>query len=425
MNSMLETLRALLDNATDAQLDEVWATLGLSIKELPRDAAVSTKGLELRKRAAERGGETLADLEELLWEQQNRPEMPEETRPTYWLYFSCSEKERADNACQQFFADLTERLRVHLAARGHSFTGEIRFFDERNLESPEKWPPWSLRAIRQCRVVVCLFSKSYFQDEYCGQVWTAFSERVKACQEQKRLSFPPPVIVPILWKSAEELRSFLLPAVARKLTALSPPPPRNEMGIHSLLQMAAADRDGAGQVYKDTLDEVARKIVTLSVENPLQPAPVIPRLNDVRPAFHRFDDPEKKENLKGIDIARFVIMAGRKEEMVTVRGEPDADAYDTDPERWCPYFPPDEVRFSLVASREANKLDMTAYYVAPGPQLAGAIDQYAANSNVIVGLVDPWTLQLPPYGAYAKACYEKLLKIGAILLCWNTDPETV
>jgi FxsC-like protein len=399
--------------------------LGLEAKELPRDIALYTKALEVRKLAAHKGGETLAELEELLWEQQET-ETGGDTRPAYWLYFSCSEKERKEDACQRFFVDLTKRLRAHLDANKQSIGGEVRFFDERNVEAPDQWFPWALRAISHCRVLVCLVSKAYFQDEYCGQIWTAFLARLKDYQERERLSAPPPLIIPVLWKPTVELSSFLLPVVARDpaFPMLVPKVSDQKDGLYALLQMASRDRDGSRGVYEGVVDELAQRIAELTLKHALPAGASVPPLKEILSSFYRFADAAAPECQKGVDVARFVVVAGRKAEMMNVRGGDGAGVYDDEPEGWRPYYPPEAERFRRTSGREADKLEMTAYFVPLGPGIEETIKKYEANGNVILGLVDPWTLELDVYVGYTAACYRKLLEIGAILLCWNSDSET-
>src|SRR5204863_5934745 len=100
------------------------------------------------------------------------------------------------------------------SALGDSATDEIGFLDVSSIKTGASWSGKIASALQTCRVLVCLYSPSYFKSEYCGKELQAFLSRVREYQREHNLYEPPQLIFPVLWLSPEELPKPLPEAVS-------------------------------------------------------------------------------------------------------------------------------------------------------------------------------------------------------------------
>jgi hypothetical protein len=152
------------------------AELDLPDQDIPWGATDAECGSKIWDLLQRRGGTALAELELLLRDQQAvRPEL------RYLLYVSRGERERNDPWCEVLLHDLQARLLLPDC--------ELRYLDEGTQEDPTVWWPWSLLAMRRAQALICLYTRSFFRDPYCGRVWRAFSDKLGELPQAERI-FP-------------------------------------------------------------------------------------------------------------------------------------------------------------------------------------------------------------------------------------------
>lgn len=410
-----ENATALLEKVNDAELDQLCLRLDLPTEQVPRSER-ATRALAIWKLAKAKGDTTLALLEEELCVQLGQPP------PNYYYYLSCAEADRDDPLCVKFFEDLTARLRALLAATGQPPSGDLRFFDERNAEDSEAWSPWSLRAMQRCRALVCLYGRAYFQDPHCGRVWNAFSDRLKLYRQGRGgVARRPQLILPVLWKPFSELLK-VLPKVARDVEPVPLEAPYDKEGLRALLQLASADRDTSRQTYDNFVDAVARHVIAAEQAESLPESLTVQPLNKIPSAFYVSFEAAAAEEEKGTDYAKFIVVAATKSDIEALRG---SDAYDDAPELWRPYQPISSERLGIIITQEAGEAKKISSFIPLDADLQKNLRLVDAGRNIILIVIDPWTLLLKNYGDYLKPHHQELLERSTVIVCWNDeDSET-
>ncbi|GAA2227080.1 MULTISPECIES: TIR-like protein FxsC [Kitasatospora] len=128
-------------------------------------------------------------------------EPPGPAQPYFFLSYPVTE--RPQPLVEQLFADLTEEVLQLTALPGAVPAG---FMDRLDPADPEADRGVS-EALASCRVLVPLYSRSYFRSERCGREWTAFERRGRATGWASG-------IVPVLWSPVPLAE---LPPVAARL----------------------------------------------------------------------------------------------------------------------------------------------------------------------------------------------------------------
>ena len=398
-----ETFERLLD-INEAQARALAANLTIR-NTITWDAAPATRNMRIWEIVRERGGLALTELDERLRDQLRMP------APAYWLYMSCSEGERNDDDCRTFFNDLTRRLQ-------HLFPGrELRYLDEGNAENPTLWSPWSLRAMREAQVLVCLFSKAFFNSLYCGQVWRAFLTR----WETENQTQPCPLIFPVMWGSPDEYPA-ILPVLAREVVPqyAGPGTTYAEKGLRFLLRQAKAFRGQHQAEYDALLDSFASALAQMSQHNSLPTDIDVPALSGIDSAFYQsWQDPARTV---GPGYVKFIYLAGRTGELQPLRR---SGAYGEEPKDWVPYHPESPLDIHSFSYDAARKADMKFDSIMLNNKFVDNIRAADDRRNITMVLVDPWTIQLAAYGELAKQYDAMELPWSTVLVCWNgSDRET-
>ncbi len=405
------TTYALLQRSNETQLTVLCTRLGMSAEDLSRE----TPGMlasNIWNQIKKLGGERLANLEEIVREQSSKPP------PAYWLYISRPEVSRDDPHCLTFLEDLGSQLRRHTGFP----EGDLRHLDTGNVEDAGVWSPWSLRAMQKCKVLICLYSKSYFDSLYCGQVLGAFLGRLKAWMEQRFGSNSiPPLIFPVLWEFPADLPT-ILPKAARDIAFAETDfgSLYREKGLSFILRHAKAGRNEYKQHYDAFLDTFAAILFQAAQSNPLPEDLTVKPLREIPSLFYKSvaDNQDNYED-EGAEHAKFVFVAARNNEIGSLRSP---DAYGEVSSDWRPFHPLKEYVHDTTyqAAYAANLRPSSIFLDADFLRLLSLADD---RNNIILLLVDPWTVRLESYFQYVKQYDSTELPNSTVLVCWNYDHE--
>lgn len=124
--------------------------------------------------------------------------------------------------------------------------------------------------------------------------------------------------------------------------------------------------------------------------------------------------------------AYFVYVAGHADELQDVKQ--DVSAYGEGVEAamdWKPYCPPLEKRIVMIAQQASTHADLICETIPLNDKLIQNIEHSKENNNIVIIIVDPWTLQLPQYAKMMQQ-YDKCHFFNCSLLVpFNLeDPET-
>src|SRR5215213_541074 len=118
----------------------------------------------------------------------------------YSFFFSYAHQDN-DPFLKRFHDELSTAVRQK---GGETEGGRASFFDQEEMFGTQ-WGPELVRAAQLSRVIVCVYSPSYFGSPNCGREWKLFDLRRELYVKQKRDEgvddvLPPPVILPVIWR---------------------------------------------------------------------------------------------------------------------------------------------------------------------------------------------------------------------------------
>jgi FxsC-like protein len=406
--------RGLLRLSTVAQMDDLRFRLNLSLETSSREAAPASQQLELWLAAKAAGGTRLADLDELLCEQQGKH------APAYWLNVSCATGEKDATEYERFFS----RLCAKLKARGICPNEDLRHLDLIRSPDPIDWPSWSLRAMQECRVLLCLYTRDYFDGTYCGKIWGAFLDRLKAeLGLDLSAGNPPPLIIPILWGPPEE-NPDILPRVVRTVPVpqFTFDPEYQDRGLLFLQKLAVAKREGYEMRYDAVLDAIADQVQAEVQLHALHRDLDIPPLSEILDVFHEAPSGPGTAVSGTAPYARFVFFVATKQRISVIR---DPASYGNEPEHWRPYSPQSEDILQWTAMSCSRELGRTAWVICLDSAFLDNLRSADRRGEPIIVIADPWTIHARIYSTYEQDYDSAQLSCTRLLVCWNDkDGET-
>ncbi len=332
-----------------------------------------------------------------------------------------------DPYLKKLFDDLSEEVRN---LRGLPAGAETGFFDQRNLELGEDWDAALVDALQSCKVMVAIASPGYFKSEYCGKEWALFRERVQAGMAPG--AKPAPLLKPVVWMPVKI--DELPPAVsAGQLTFGDPHAIHNARGVRYLLKQIQEQRTA----YNDFVESLAKQIVDAADVHPLPALARVPTLAETPSAFAR-----NAAAPAGIAVPTATPTGPRHVLCIYVAAHPQAiggahalEAYvETGGADWKPFYPQHTTRVhrfvqSVVAG---DDLDFTSESMPFGPNLIARIDEAWRQRQIVVLIVDPWSLHwdrkraAPEYQALLRELDARLDYHWCVLVPWNeADPDAM
>ncbi|RAY15953.1 hypothetical protein DPM19_09395 [Actinomadura craniellae] len=179
-----------------------------------------------------------------------------------------------DQWVQQFFDDLTAAVRR--AAPG---SGPAPGFLDREIPLGADWKESFTAALGRAEVFVPLYSPGYFARSWPGREWACFHRRmVWAGQPQPLRRFVPALWIPLP-------RGQDPPGLREALEVGAAEPEYAENGLRALLRLRPY-RD----TYRQVVDRLAERIVTLAENEPLGPS-AVPDIGEIGSAFGPEESP--------------------------------------------------------------------------------------------------------------------------------------
>src|SRR5205085_765413 len=134
-----------------------------------------------------------------------------------------------------------------------------------------------------------------------------------------------------------------------------------------------------------------------------------------RSAHMSLTEPERR----GAEYAKCVFIAARStDEIGTLR---NADPYGSEPQHWRPYYPTSRERIGDLANRAAYDAGVEPDVIALDDHLLENMRAANRTENILLVLVDPWSVQLSDYSARARQYDDVDLPASIMLICWNIE----
>ena len=322
------------------------------------------------------------------------------------FFFSYSSKDfkpqRKDNL-HQFFLDLEEKLTEF------GRDEKAGYFAGRDNESGVDWKDeleWHLKA---CHVLVPLYSPNYFKSPHCGREWKIFYDRF----QENKVAPPadvvrPEVILPVLWnadllsppKEAQEIQD-------RTIT--------NYPEIYSTSGLSYLMRSPQKARYQDFLHKFGRRLAQMLDAQGLPKVRPIPKYGDIDPIF-------PASSKRGLTYVRYVFLAGLRDEMKPHRPNWDGYGIFSNRQDWMACLPEEAPAVGKLADAVATAAGKTCEFVEPGEKLMERLRQAKDLDNIIVIVVDPWSLVVPSVRKFVSDVDTEPLPNSVLVVMWNTQP---
>jgi FxsC-like protein len=343
-----------------------------------------------------------------------------------WFFLSYSRADSTGNAhLPEFYKDLTREVRRMAGLGSETKDTDIGFFDRSDIETGSSWRVRLSSALQTCRVLICLYSRGYFNSEYCGKEFQIFRSRIEnSFRHSPAHLLRQPLIIPVLWDRQDRLPKPL-PHVVSEIQYSDAELGENyaKEGLYFLMKVSKFRSE-----YEEVLLRLAGKVVRAGEADSLPRLSSLPTIGDVNSAFQDGESalPEAAAPTQSAfsRVAQFVYVAGSGDEMRSVRK--NVACYGEQGGReWQPYHP--EIPKSIgILSQGVATMESLQYETYPAASdIIEKIREAEEINSIVVIVVDPWSIQIESYKKYMLDFDEKDFLNCGILIPWNKkDDET-
>ncbi len=358
----------------------------------------------------------------------------------YWAFISYAREDK-DKFLERFLADLRAAIKVRTTWDERYLT----FVDSNSITPGAAWPDLLASALQSARVLISIYTPKYFTREYCGKEVQVFLERIDDYMQTAPQGAPrPTLIVPILWVPERYVQALLPPAV-RDLQYTYDAFGKNYAPL-GVLQLMKRKREA----YKLFLDNLVEHLMQVVDKYPLQPYPTKPALDELDNAFAAGEpqattksnvalaattidtDPAAvaapteiaQQETVGPRYVQFIFVAGSRGELASIRQT--LNHYGSRGDEWQPYLPEVDEQIKFLTAEVALRERLFPMIVELDDDSWQRIGQAEDDNNIIVVVVDTWTLRLARYAQFMQT-YDQRDSINCVVLVpWNpNDPEAV
>jgi FxsC-like protein len=339
-----------------------------------------------------------------------------------YLFFSYSRSDTGNRFLQQFFTDLVAEVRQKVGTFSSAESDrEVIYLDTAEPVGGQ-WEPDLVANLQGCRALVCVYSASYFNSEYCGKEFALFQSRLVAASPQN----PPPLMFPVLWDMNDRVR-----------TAIASKAPSIQYTHQQFAQMY--EEEGLCYLMRLHRDEYQAflhyftKMLVDAVENqkvPIPPLNTFPDLCDIESAWKATHGPLTHApipgDLEGAGTTRFFFVAGSGSEYVQVRQH--VGCYNFQGGRfWAPYHPAVNDQVSFISYRAAGHAQANYKDLPVTDQLIQQIQDAEDTNTIVLLVVDPWSVKVQTFRDLLEEFDSHAFLNCGIVITWNAqdgEPES-
>lgn len=343
----------------------------------------------------------------------------------------------ADAYFKRFRQELAEAVRVRVSGT----LEDAAFVDRDDIKPGEEWSVALVNALQYSRVLVPVYSRSFFDSDFCGKEWAVFRQRQDAALEAGAVRRPP-VIQPVLWVGWDDLPEPL-PQVASDIQ-LEHASFGDEYAQLGLRRMMMLSRHRSAR--RDIIEGIADLIVDVARVDALPPLSVAPSLANVQSAFIAAPAPAGaapagpaagagavgvapdadavRESSSGPRYVQFIFVAGRRDQLAPLRKEVGCYG-ERSGEEWKPYHPEVACAVADLALEVAGTERLYTRPLPLAPDLINRLEEAERRDNLVAIIVDTWTLRLAEYHEFMREYDRRSFLNCVVLVPWNpADTET-
>jgi len=282
----------------------------------------------------------------------------------------------------------------------------------------DQWDATVAEALRTTRVLLCLFTRPYFNSKVCGQEFEVFRQRVAQYVKANNLQHAP-LIIPVLWHRADRLPALPKAVVDLQYTYDDFSAVYTQEGLEYIMRLEKHRDD-----YQQFLIRMAALISDVTTAHPLPPLAAVPPLKNVPSAFApkpaQIAPPVEPEN--GPSFVHFAYVVGDRQQLQNAGVPPDR--YGADGRSWKPYVPEVDRPVGLITQRVATDVDLQHEVLPVTNTLIDQLRKADETNTIVVLIVDPWTLKVQTYLDRMMDYDGRNLVSCAVLVVWSgTEQE--
>lgn len=349
----------------------------------------------------------------------------------YWFFLSYArrnDRSRALPADDDKSKKLIRRLYEDLAAEiinggvtQATKLDDVGFFDQTGIEPGDKWDDTVAAALRTTRVMLCLFTRSYFNSRVCGQEFEVFRRRVRRYAEANNGQHAP-LIIPVLWHRVDRLPVLPRAVVDLQYTYDDFNDVYSREGLEYVMRLEKHKDD-----YQQFLMKMAELIIDVAGQHPLETLPEIPPLTQVPNAFEA--RPAGQVTAQGPQVVpengpsyvHFAYVVGDRQQLANAGA--NLDRYGVDGRSWKPYIPDVDRPVGLITQRVATDVDLQHEVLPITDTLVEQLKKADETNTIVVLIVDPWTLKVKTYSDRMKEYDGRNLVSCGVLVVWSGNEQ--
>lgn len=337
------------------------------------------------------------------------------------LFFLSYARRDRDPFLDKFFEDLSTEVRICMGAEEDEPVG---FMDVKNIEVGDEWDAELALALAECRVFVSLYTPAYFRSEFCGKEWSVFRAR----QEEQRPGAAGPgrpgLILPVLWTSEKTLSEWF-PTVSQTVQYDQDfEPVYRREGLRFLSKQGR---------YSDQYELIVHRLAEKICEEArradgLKPSAAIKSPREAENAFAGLRQAAAEPLAEaGTRFVKFILVAASREEVAQARVRNAVGGYGASGGiGWMPYWKDVTEDLALKAQGIAWECRLLSEVTGPEGDIVQLIRDAEKKNNIVVIIMDTWSLQLEKYRDMMQKWGEYYFYNCALLVPWNgSDDETL
>jgi FxsC-like protein len=329
----------------------------------------------------------------------------------------------AHNDVDHFFNKFYDDLCKEVAAVTTRDIGEVGFRDHSGIGLGRLWPQELIRALRTCECFVPVLSPRLLARPYCGKEWHLFQDRLRTGQPPD--PGHPSRLLPVLWRPL----AGDLPEVIRNFqrTHASLGDVYAEKGLLTLVKLKKF-RDE----YNEFLSSFAAMMMDAVAAAELPPAAgrVDVDMESTPDAFNsapaRISSQVPVES--AADHVLLVIAAGAESDLKE-KGRHEVSAYGSSWRQWRPFAGSCAETAVVAAQMAVGRLSLSSEPAQFDDAMVARLEEIwqlekSAKGRPFVILLDPWSIDVPPYKSSMQWFDGYRFRSGAVLQVWPGDIET-
>jgi FxsC-like protein len=326
-----------------------------------------------------------------------------------WVFFSYAREDK-DEFLVKFYADLLKEISLVKTMAEDA----IGFLDEGDIRIGDDWAGKLTEELRTCKVFLSICTPKYFEPKhkYCGKEFQICLDRQASSKKTST------AMVSVIWG---EPAGSVHPRMKKfQYMHKSLPASYAEYGLRYIMKLGVFKDD-----YEQFITSLAKAIVDAGTKYPLPVPTALDPIERVKNAFGK----AVKQAASAPDVQRnanFSYIVGSPDEICDIPKRLLRDLpsrYGPGGREWRPFYPEYEDTVGDVAMLE-TAMQKLFYKELPLENLLDRIKEAEAKKEIVVLLVDPWTIRVKTYRDLMKEYDRQNFLNCAVLVAWNSLLKT-